>query len=70
MVSRSTSSEDKAIRADNEEARKALVDVIQQQTKVSLSFKKESELKKESEQLNQLISVEHSKMIQFLTGDS
>ena len=56
--------EDKAMRADDEEARKALVDTLQQQTKVSLSFKKE-----DVEQLNQLMSVERSKMIQFLTGN-
>ncbi len=56
--------EDKVMRADDDKARKALVDTLQQQTKVSLSFKKDSE------QLNELISVEHSKMIQFLTGNS
>ncbi len=55
--------EDKVMRADDDEARKALVDMLQQQTKVFLS------LKEDPEKLMQL-SVEHSKMIQFLTGDS
>ena len=54
--------EDKAMRADDEEARKALVAVIQQQSKAYLSFKEEPE------KMNQL-SVEHSKMIEFLTGE-
>ena len=54
--------EDKAISANDEDARKALIDLIQQQAKVPLTFKKEPE------DMNEL-SVEQSKMIKFLTGN-
>ena len=52
---------EKALRADDEEARKALVDVLQQQTQLPLSFKKEPD------KMNQL-NAEMSKMIELLTG--
>jgi len=54
--------EDKAIQANDDEARKALVDVLQQQTQVALSFKEDPD------KLHQL-SEEHSKMIKFLTEE-
>ncbi len=54
--------EDKAMRADDDEARKALVDIVQQQARAPLSFKKDPET------ISQL-SLEHSKMIGFLTGE-
>jgi RNA polymerase sigma factor (sigma-70 family) len=54
--------EDKAMQANDGEARKALVAIIQQQTKVALSFKNEPE------KMSQL-SAEHAKMIEFLTGE-
>ncbi len=53
--------EEKAIRADDEESRKALVDVIQQHQKVFLS------LNKEPDKMPQL-NAEMSKMIEQLTG--
>ncbi len=54
--------EEKAMRADSEEARKALADVLQKQTQVAVSFRTDSET------LNQF-SEEYSKMIKFLTGE-
>ncbi len=51
--------EEKAMRADDEESRKALVAVIQQQTQVS--FKEDSDKMKE-------LNVEMSRMIELLTG--
>ena len=53
--------EEKAMRADSDEARKALADVLQKQTRVAVSFRKDPET------MNQL-SEEYSKMIEFLTG--
>ena len=44
-----------------DEARKALADVLQKQTRVAVSFRKDPET------MNQL-SEEYSKMIEFLTG--
>ncbi len=53
--------QEKAMRADSDEARKALADVLQKQTRVAVSFRKDPET------MNQL-SEEYSKMIEFLTG--
>lgn len=52
--------EDKAIQPDDDEARKALVAIIQQESKASFSFKEEPE------KLNEL-NDEYSKMVEFLT---
>ena len=54
--------EDKAMHANDDEAQKALVAIIQQESKVSLSFKEEPE------KLSALSS-EHSKLVEFLTGE-
>ncbi len=54
--------EDKALQANDDEARKALVDILQQQSKAYLFFREEPE------KINQ-INREHSKMIEFLTRE-
>ena len=53
--------EDKALHVNDDEAQKALVAIVQQQSKASLSFKEEPEKLSE-------LSTEHSKMVKFLTG--
>ena len=54
--------EDKAMHTNDDEAQKALNTIIQQQSKAFLSFKEETE------KLNELMSTEHSKMVEFLKG--
>ena len=53
--------EDKTLHVNDDEAQKALVAIVQQGSKASLSFKEEPE------KLGEL-STEHSKMVKFLTG--